>query len=175
MLFVDSENKIKETQGLDSEPFLSLIKKKYLWNISFKFIYLKNNKIFYIKATKSEIPYEKRVTQDRFKNYQVNVGIRQPKYVIHQNDTTRKQNINRKDLESLHSRSLRQLPIRSQNIDLSEYLASIKLNDSKIGDQQLIKVNEMRCAFCENNQESKEVYFRLLLKKLRFFPFSSKL
>lgn len=63
-------------------------------------------------------------------------------------------------------RSTRQLPLRSKNIDLSEYFANIRINDLNIGDHQSSKLIEMRCAFCKNNQEPKEVYNYL---KLCFF------
>lgn len=55
-------------------------------------------------------------------------------------------------------RSTRQLPLRSKNIDLSQYFANITINDLNNGDQQSSKLREMQCAFCKNNQESKEVY-----------------
>jgi len=63
----------------------------------------------------------------------------------------------------------RQLPIRSKNIDLSQYLASLSLNNNTMpSDSSTSKAastngsntssGDMKCAFCENNRESREVY-----------------
>jgi hypothetical protein len=62
----------------------------------------------------------------------------------------------------------RQLPIRSKNIDLSQYLASLSLNNNTMpSDSSTSKAastngsntssGDMKCAFCENNRESREV------------------
>lgn len=62
----------------------------------------------------------------------------------------------------------RQLPIRSKNIDLSQYLANLSLNNNNMpsdsSTSKAVSTNgsntssgDMKCAFCENNHESREV------------------
>lgn len=74
--------------------------------------------------------------------------------------------------QSVHTRARpgRQLPIRSKNIDLSQYLAKLNLNGSEASSgqgksQQNCKpAISLRCTFCEKNGESREIYMSHNLK-----------